>query len=166
MNRTSKHCAEILDTCEVLLQSQCIRYRDSLMWHGSGVQMRGSNQIINQINVIIPYILTERDSKSRIKEHTQEECNAGLGMVRVSINLLRINIPKAIISKLENMPKLVSLPSMEVTMLESEAEMIGAWLALAALGAEPAEPDDLLCWPSGDYAWTIAAASREWPKHR
>ena len=85
---------------------------------------------------------------------------------RVSVNLAYISIPKTVKERVDKMEKLNRLPCMEITMLQDEAEIIGVWLALAALGQESPRPDDLLCWPSGDYAWTLRAAAIGKPERR
>lgn len=87
-------------------------------------------------------------------------------LTRVCVNFYYLNISKTVREKVRKLEKLVTLPQMEITMLESEAETIGVWLALAALGHESANPDGLLIWPSGDYAWTIAAAQIGKPESR
>lgn len=138
------HCEKILDTCETLLAGRCIRYRGSLLW--CGMVNTGSSAGTIKINTIVPYILSDK-----------------IGVIRVSINVLRESLPNSTKERIYQLPRLVSLPSMEVTMLEDESEIIGSWLALVALGIEAVTPKNLLCWPSGDYAWTLAAAAAEWP---
>lgn len=91
--------------------------------------------------------------------------NDGL-LARVSVNLSYIQTTKTLRDRIEKLPVLVQLPYMEITMLADEAETIGVWLALALLGHEPARPADLLCWPSGDYAWTLRAAEIGKPERR
>jgi hypothetical protein len=85
---------------------------------------------------------------------------------RVCVNFYYLNIPKTTKERVSRMEKLVELPQMEITMMKDEAETIGVWLALAALGQESHRPDDLLCWPSGDYAWTFRAAKVGNPERR
>lgn len=121
---------KLLNTCVDVLGNKCIEYHGSLLWNGE-----------SRINTIAPYKLDDTE-----------------GLVRISINLLREILPKTVKDRIYSLDQLRDLPSMEVTMLESEAEIIGVWLGLAACGVEPSKPIDLLCWPSGDYAWTLAAA--------
>lgn len=77
---------------------------------------------------------------------------------RVCVNFCHISLPKTVQEQIDKLQPVELLPRMEITMLKEEAETIGAWLALLALGQESPRPDDLLCWPSGDYAWTLRAA--------
>ena len=94
------------------------------------------------------------------------EVAGGSGLSRVCVNFYYLNIPKTVIERVSKLDKLVKLPQMEITMMADEAETIGVWLALAALGQESHRPTDLLCWPSGDYAWTFRAASVGKPERR
>ncbi len=87
-------------------------------------------------------------------------------MTRVCVNFYYLNLPKRIKEKAIKLDRLERIPQIEITLMNSEAETIGVWLALAALGQEPIRPDDLLVWPSGDYAWTKLAAAAGHPERR
>lgn len=87
-------------------------------------------------------------------------------LARVCVNFCRISLPKTVLERVEKLPTVEDLPRMEITMLKDEAEIIGVWLALLALGQESPRPDDLLTWPSGDYAWTLRAAAVGKPERR
>lgn len=87
-------------------------------------------------------------------------------LARVCVNFCCIYLPKTLTERINKLPTVECLPRMEITMLKEEAETIGVWLALLALGQESPRPDDLLCWPSGDYAWTLEAAKVGKPERR
>lgn len=87
-------------------------------------------------------------------------------LARVCVNFYYMSIPKTVEERVSKLPKVELLPRMEITMLREEAEIIGVWLALLALGQESPRPDNLLTWPSGDYAWTLRAAEVGNPERR
>lgn len=130
MAHNSREALKLLSVCSEILEGKCVFYHNTILWRGT-----------TQINTIAPYKMDDL-----------------AGLTRISINLLREPLSASIKDKIYKLPKLNDLPSMEVTMLDNEAEIIGVWLGLAAIGVEPSKPVDLLCWPTGDYAWTIAAA--------
>lgn len=87
-------------------------------------------------------------------------------LARVCVNFCYILLPKTVSSYIERLEPVEQLQRMEITMLKEEAETIGVWLALLALGQESPRPDELLTWPSGDYAWTLRAAAVGKPERR
>ena len=126
---------KLLNILEQTLDSNCIKYKGGLLFIGNS----------GRVNTIYPYELKEGDDKSK-------------KMIRVSVNFRKCILPKAVSEAVLRLKPLNDLDTVEVTLLPYESEIIGVWLAMVALGVEPADPDDLLCWPSGDYAWTLAAA--------
>ena len=79
-------------------------------------------------------------------------------LARVRVNFCYVEIGKTVWQRKYKLKPVIKLPRMEITIMKDEAEIIGVWLAMAMLGVESPQPVDLLCWPSGDYAWTFRAA--------